>query len=1084
MNFAKIALDNKVTTLVLTVGMVVGGVITYQGLGRLEDPEFTIKDALVITPYPGATAEEVEEEVSDALERAVQKLSQLLELESKSERGLSTLTVTVQDRFDKHSLPQVWDELRRKIGDAQGDLPPGAGPSLVVDDFGDVYGIFIAIYGDGYSYQELEDYADFLRTEILLVPDVAKVDYFGLQPEGVYIELDRDRMAQLGISISTIVNELQQKNLVANAGGVWVGTDYLSIRPTGTTNSVEDFEFILLSGAGSERQIFLRDIATVRRDYLEPPRDLLRFDGIPAIGLGISTVADGNVVTMGELLKIRLQELEPMRPIGIEFGIIAMQSDAVVEAIDSFIISLAQAVIIVIVVLLFFMGLRSGLLIGFILFLTICATFIMMGAQGITLERISLGALIIALGMLVDNAIVVVDGMLIKMQAGIERRRAAIEVVQQTAMPLLGATMVAILAFAAIGTSQDKTGEYTRSLFQVILYSLSLSWLTAVTVTPLLGVMFLKVKPPKDGAEEKDPYGSAFYRGYKGFLRGAMRGKWITILVIIGIFYAALTGFGYVEDSFFPDSTRPQFMVDFWLPQGTHINDTSRQAREVEEYLMGLDNVTHVASVIGKGATRFLLTYAPEKANSGYVQFIVEVDDFTAINRLIPEIQTYLEGAYPHVIPNVFRFVNGPGEPGKIRARVMGPDRAELRRLATQIEAIFREDPYSIGVRIDWGARTKIVRPVLAEEQANINGITRPDVALALLQGFDGAPVGVYREGDDLLPIVLRAPDRERLDIASMQNLQIWSPGAQKMIPLRQVVSGFETAFEDDIIIRQDRRRTITVYADPREGNASVLLGRLRPRVEEEVELPDGYYLEWWGEIRDSAIAQESLAGSIPVFLTLMVLVVVALFNSVRQALVIWLTVPLALIGVTVGLLATGQPFGFMALLGFLSLSGMLIKNAIVLIDEINVQSGAGKDTFNAIVDSGASRLRPVAMAAATTILGMTPLFQDAFFVSMAVTISFGLGFATVLTMIVVPVLYAVFFNAKYVRPDAPIEPSTSGEMPPPPVEPSASGEMPAPSVEPSASGEVPAAPADPAATVEMPAEPAGEDPGTEEESG
>ncbi len=1020
MNLAKIALDNKVTTLVLTVMTVVGGMLTYQSLGRLEDPAFTIKDALVITPYPGATALEVEQEVTDRLEKAVQGLGQLSELESKSERGLSTLTVTVKDRFDAASLPQVWDELRRKIGDAQGDLPPGAGPSTVIDDFGDVYGIFVAIYGDGYSFQELEDYADFLRTEILLVPDVAKVDYFGLRPEAVYIELDRDRMAQLGIPASLIIGELRQKNVIANAGRVWVGTDFLSVRPTGTMSSVEDFEGILISGIGSESQIFLRDVASVRRDYIEPPRQLLRFDGIPAIGLGISTVADGNVVTMGALLRQRLAELEPMRPVGVEFGIIANQPDAVLEAIDSFIVSLGQAVVIVVVVLLFFMGLRTGLLIGFILFLTIAATFIMMGSQGVTLERISLGALIIALGMLVDNAIVVVDGMLIKMQAGVERRRAAIEVVQQTAFPLLGATMVAILAFAAIGTSQDSTGEYTRSLFQVILYSLSLSWLTAVTVTPLLGVMFLKVKPAKEGEEEKDPYGGAFYRGYKGFLTAAMRGKWITVLVVLGIFYASLAGFGYVENSFFPDSTRPQFMVDFWLPQGTHINDTTQQAAEIEEYIMGLDNVVHVASVIGQGATRFLLTYAPQQSNSGYVQFIVEVDDFTAMDRLIPQIQTDLEAAYPAAIPNLFRFVNGPGEPGKIRARIMGPDRGELRRLAGEVEAIFQQDPFSIGVRIDWGAPTKIVRPVLAEEQANVNGITRPDVALALLQGFEGAPVGIYREGDDLLPIVLRAPAPERLDIGSMQNLQIWSPGAQKSIPLRQVVSDFETSFEDDIIIRQDRRRTITVYADPRSGNASVLLARLRPLVEREVELPAGYYLEWWGEIRDSSKAQEALAGSLPTFVVIMILVVVALFNSVRQAMVIWLTVPLALIGVTIGLLVTGQPFGFMALLGFLSLSGMLIKNAIVLVDEINAQSASGKDTFTAVVDSGASRLRPVAMAAATTILGMAPLFADAFFVAMAVTIAFGLGFATILTMVVVPVLYAVFFRAQYIKPEEP----------------------------------------------------------------
>ncbi len=407
---------------------------------------------------------------------------------------------------------------------------------------------------------------------------------------------------------------------------------------------------------------------------------------------------------------------------------------------------------------------------------------------------------------------------------------------------------------------------------------------------------------------------------------------------------------------------------------------------------------------------RFLLSYAAEKVDSSYTQFLVDVDDYLAIDRLVPEVQTYLDATYPQATVVAFRFASGPGEPGKIRARLMGPETSVLRGLANQVEAVFRADPGTMGIRTDWRNQVKTVTPVIAEEQASLNGITRRDIALALRQGFEGAPVGLYREGDNLLPIILRAADAQRADIASIRNLQIWSPAAQTTIPIRQVVSGFDTIFTDDIIVRQDRRRTITVYADARTENSSTVFERLRPKVE-ALDLPAGYRLEWWGEYRNTAKAQSALAGSIPLFIVMMILVVVMLFNSLRLPLIIWLTVPLALIGVSAGLLLTGQPFGFMSLLGILSLSGMLIKNAIVLIDEINVQISEGKHPYNAILDSGAGRLRPVAMAAVTTIMGMIPLFADAFFVAMAVTISFGLGFATILTMVVVPLLYAIFFK-------------------------------------------------------------------------
>ena len=1007
MDIARFWIDNRVVTLVLTTVFLGGGIASFQGMSRLEDPEFTIKDALVITPYPGASAYEVEEEVSDAIEDAAQKLGQLKELESRSMRNLSTVTVTIQDKYDKDSLPQVWDELRRKVSDAQADLPPGAGPSLVVDDFGDVYGVFIGVYGDEYDYAELKKFTDYLRKELLLVDGVAKISTFGERVEAVFVSLQRDRMSQLGISPSAIIDELQQKNVVADAGHVQVGSEFISIVPSGEVQTVEQFERILIS-RGLDEQVLLGDVADVTRGYIDPPTNLLRNNGRAAIGLGISTVAGGNVVVMGEALAKRAREIESEFPLGIETAIVSLQSEAVTVAIRGFTSSLGQAVAIVIVVLIFFMGLRSSMLIGFVLLLTIMGSFIFLDPWGVALERISLGALIIALGMLVDNAIVVVDGVLVRQQRGMDTRDAAIDTVKQSAIPLLGATAIAILAFAAIGTSDDSTGEFCRSLYQVVLVSLSFSWVTAVTVTPLLCVMFLP--PPAKGAGEIDPYDTGFYRSYAGFLRGCIRNRGITAALVVTVFVASLWGFGFVKQSFFPPSTRPQFMVDLWQPQGTHFETTAAAAEAVSNQISEMEGVTGVTQLIGQGGLRFLLTYQPEKANPAYAQLLVDVADPKAMDVLMPRVEAEVAERHPDLAVTAFPFQLGPGSTGKIQARFSGDSPEVLRKLASQTSTTLHEDGNAKGIRTDWRQRTKVIRPIVAEQQANLNGITRPDIANAVLEGFEGRRIGVFRDGDLLLPIVLRASEALRNDVASLRNLQIWSPAAQVMIPLRQVVTGFETRFEDEIIIRRDRMRTVTVFADPIVGPASEVFARVRPEIE-ALELPQGYTLEWGGEYEDSANAQGPLLESLPMFVLLMIVITISLFNSLKQPLVIWLNVPLALIGVTLGLLSTGQPFGFMALLGFLSLIGMLIKNAIVLVDEINLQESEGKPLLEAIVGSGTSRLRPVAMAASTTALGMIPLLLDAFFVAMAVTIIGGLLVATVLTMVVLPVFYTLVFR-------------------------------------------------------------------------
>ncbi len=1006
MNLGQLAIRGKTIVLVFAVLLLVGGLLSYHRLGRLEDPEFTLKAAVIVTPYPGATAQEVEAEVSDEIERAVQALKQIDYVRSSSEPGLSVVRVTIKNNYDKATLPQVWDELRRKVTDAQRRLPPGAGPSVVNDDFGDVYGVFIGISGPEYSLAELRAFAQALQRELLLVEDVAKVELFAERTEAVYVEIPREKMAQFGVSPQTIAGIVRQRNLVADAGSVDVGPESVRFSPVGGVSGVRAFEDILLAGNGGAL-VRLGDIARVRREYLDPAQVHLRVDGEPAVGLAISTVPGGNVVDMGAALQKRVAELTYLRPVGVDFHLIAVQSEAVTAAIEAFIVNLVEAVAIVIVVLLVFMGLRSGLLIGAVLVLTICGTFILMDMAGIMLERISLGALVIALGMLVDNAIVVVDGTLAGLARGEKVEDATSGVVQQTAIPLLMATIIAILSFAAIGTSDDSTGEYTRSLYYVLLYSLGLSWVTAMTVTPVLCVLFLK--PPKAGGKDAGP-GMA-QRGFRRLLGVILRHRRLALLAVLSVFAAGVVGFGGVKQSFFPASTRPQFMIDLWLPRGTEIDETARQAEPIEAWLQEQDGVTQVTTVVGQGAPRFLLTYAPENSDSGYAQMLVTVDDYRTIDTLEPLVQAYLSEHVLSGTASTKRFQLGPGEGGKIQARLSGPDANVLRDLEQQAKEILLAEG-AVGVRGDWRERVKVLRPELAEQQARQNGLDLSDVAAALLSGFKGEQIGVYREGDDLLPVLLRAPRAEREDAGDALNKLVWSPVASRWIPLRQVVRDVKVEFVDDLVQRRDRMPTITVHADPKGELASALLARARPKIE-ALDFPVGYKVEWGGEYEGSRDAQAALVFSVALFGLLMVLTTIVLFNALRQPLVIWMSVPLVLVGVTVGLRLTDKAFDFMSMLGFLSLVGMAIKNAIVLIDEADTQIAAGKPRFTALIQATTSRVRPVTMAALTTMLGMLPLFTDAFFVSMAVTIVFGLGFATLFTLLVVPLLYAAVFRVR-----------------------------------------------------------------------
>ncbi len=1045
MNIAEFAIKKNVITWTLTVVMLFLGYFAYKGLPRLEDPEFAIKEAVILTPYPGASPEEVQEEVTEVIEKACQEMGQLKRVESYSSRGMSLVHVYIKDKYRKNDLPQVWDELRRRMADHQGELPPGAGPITVNDAFGDVFGVYFALVGDGYTFAELKEVADLLQRELLVVKDVKKVELFGVRPEAVYVQMSRSKMAALGITRQQIFDALRAKNLAVDSGRIRFGTQYLAINPTGEFKSEKDFGNLFIASKKG-RLIYLKDVATIKRGYVEPPSKILRVNGKEGIGIAISTVLGGNAVTMGNAVLKRLEELKGQIPIGMDLVEIAMQSKSVTKAVNGFVTNLLESVAIVIVVLAVFMGVRSGIIIGFILILTIAATFVVMGYYHITLERISLGALIIALGMLVDNAIVVVDGMKVKMQQGMDGLQAAKEVVGQNAMPLLAATAVAIMAFASIGGMSNSTGEYCQSLYYVILISLSLSWLTAVTTTPLVTKQFVLGKKDKGSGGGEEAYGGRFYAIYRNLLRLAIGHRWVTIGIVVGLFALSVFGFGFVKQLFFPASTRPQFMVECFFREGIHIDETARQVKKIEKYLMKQEGVTQVASAIGGGHPRFLLTYGvPVEAANQYSSILVSVDDYKKIDEMQPRFQKDLESMFPDAVINVKKFNLGPANGGKIQLRIYGDDPEELRALAHKAVKIMRQENAK-AVRTEWGEKVKVPVPIIAEDRAMALGITRPMVAQAIEANFSGKTVGVYREGVNLLPIIARAPEKERDAIEDLSEIQLFSPMAGKYVPILQVLNGIETRWENARVSRWHRRQMIKIHADPRQELPAELMARVKPRIEQAMGVDlsayrgkplekgekwtastipikyddiiplkgrPGYSIAWGGELEDSSDSQKQLAANIPIYFGMMVLIVICMFNAFRQPLIIWLTVPLALIGVTAGLLLLRQPFGFMALLGLMSLSGMLIKNALVLIDQIDINVRSGMKGMEAIIESGVSRMQPVMMAALTTMMGMIPLFKDAFFVSMAVTIVFGLGFATVLTLVFVPVLYATFFKIR-----------------------------------------------------------------------
>lgn len=1015
MNIAEYSIKNKVISWLFIVILAIGGVTSFLELGRLEDPAFTIKDAMIVATYPGATSKEVEEELTYPLEKEIRKLPYIDRITSTSSNGMSQIMVSMKMDYGPDELPQIWDEMRRKINDLQPTLPQGVQSLQIIDDFGDVYGVMLMLTGDDYDYVELKRYADHLRREIELVDGVGKVDIAGDQQEMLFVEISLDRLASLNLDMNVVSGLLNQQNNVVSAGEVMVNGESLVIRPSGTLNTVQALENLIIHGRDTGNLIRLKDVATITRSIQEKPGNMILFNGKKAINIGISFASGVNVVEVGERLNAELSSLESIKPAGLDMSYFYNQAQEVDDSVKAFVISLAEAVAIVIIVLLFTMGLRSGVIIGVVLLLTVFGTFILMNYNNIELHRISLGALIIALGMLVDNAIVVVEGILVGLKKGRTKVQAAVDIVKQTQWPLLGATVIAITAFAPIGLSQDATGEFMGSLFWVLCFSLFLSWVTAITLTPFLADLLLKEEEKDTNGEDEDPYKGWLFVVFGALLKFSLRFRWMTVAAMVALLVGAVIAFGNVKQQFFPPSNTPMFYVDMWMPEGTDIRQTIKQAEKVESYIRQQDDIDFVSVSIGQGLQRFALTYQPEKSYEAYAQFQVRTTDRDNMFKLLHKLDDNLAKTFDEPTFQFKLMEFGPSPASKIEARITGPDPKVLRELAVQVEDILHTDPGARNIRHDWRERTKELVPVFNESKARRLGISKEDLSSTLQMAFGGSTFGVLRDGTHTLPIMMRLPEAERVDFESLQNVKIWSPSLQTYIPVDQIIDGVELDWSEPLIQRRDRKRTLTVLADHdvlSDDTAASLFARVQPKVM-ALHIPEGYEITWGGEYESSKDAQEGLFGSLPMGYLLMFIITILLFNSIKKPLVIWFTVPLSIIGVAFGLLTTNMPFSFTAFLGLLSLSRMILKNGIVLLDQINLELESGKDPYLAIVDSAISRVRPVSMAALTTILGMIPLVFDAFFGSMAITIMTGLGFATVLTLIVVPVMFAILFRIK-----------------------------------------------------------------------
>ena len=1008
MKLVKYFLSKKPVTILLLVLVLAGGLLAYVKMGKLEDAPFTIKQALVLTPYPGASPSEVQSQVTDVLEESIQALGELYYLKTENRAGLSKITVYVKKETRADEMQQLWDKLRRKVSDVQSKLPEGAGPSVVNDDFGDVLGVFYGLTGSGHSYRELEDEAKLIKNEILKVKDVAKVEIYGTQTPTIDISVSPSVMARSGITMADIARAFEAQNKVVDAGGIDVGSNRLRIESTGNFYSLDDIRNLTIVSRTGEH-FRLADITRIEESYQTPASNLMHINGQPAVGIAISTVPTGNVVDMAAAVKESLQQMSGSMPEGFELVTLYDQGYESAVANQGFILNLIISVLTVVAILLFFIGFKNGLLIGSGLVFSIFATLIVMLCTDIALQRMSLAAIIIAMGMLVDNAIVVSDSALVNMQRGMRKRVAIMRACSSTALPLLAATVIAILTFLPIYFSPHITGELLSSLVIVIGVSLMFSWVFALTQTPFFIQEF--VRRPRPEELKSALFDGKYYNMFRRSLHWVIKHRYATIACMVLLLVLSAWSFKFIPKVFVPALDKQYFTVDVWLPEGSNIDETGKLAEEMAAYIRTHGEAEMVSTFIGRTPPRYYLSNVAFGPQSNYTQLLVKCHTSEESRRLNAALQDSIRLKFPGPLIKVNKFELSPLTEAVIEARFLGPDPAVLDSLVGQAIEIMRRNPKVADARNEWGNMALMLRPVYDPVKAGELGITKAQMMQSVKSISDGVPVGIYRDNEKKVPVLLKSEGYDITDAASLGNFSVWN--GERSAPLSQVTERIETTWEFPQMRTYNRQLSMAAMCGVKPGHTMAEVhGEIRSEIE-AMPLPPGYTFFWDSQYKDQGEAMEAIAKYFPLAFLMLIVILVALFGNFRQPIIILCILPLSLIGVAVGMLLTGFDFGFFPIAGWLGLLGMIIKNVIVLIDEINIQRREGVPAYTAVIESTVSRTRPVLMAATTTILGMVPLLFDIAFGGMAATFIFGLTFATLLTLFVTPALYILFYRIK-----------------------------------------------------------------------
>ncbi|MCE9791798.1 efflux RND transporter permease subunit [Shewanella indica] len=1006
MNLSTFALRQKTFVIFFTILGMIAGIYSYFDLGKLEDPSFTVKSAVIVTLYPGADAKEVEQLVTDKVETKLEEMESLWKLRSLSRPGSSMIFVDLKEKVNSDELPQQWDLLRRKVEDVKLELPMQAQISIVQDEFSEVYGMLFAVYGDNMNMAEMKDHARELQRRIKAVDGVKKVQLHGIHEQVVNIRISEERLSETGLTMLQLIDQLQSQNMPVTAGDFDLGIENLRVEQGGSFQTVDDIRNVSIqTGINGLNSAVIRlgDIADITMDYQDPATTLSRFNGQQAVTLAVSPVNGINVVSIGDTLKQVLADYQAELPAGAGIGVIAYQPEEVQKSVNNFISNLIESIVIVVVVLLIFMGWRSASIVGASLLLTILFTLVYMNLTNVDLQRVSLGSFILALGMLVDNAIVIVDLFQAKIKQGIERTQAVIDSIKEMAVPLLAATVIAAMGTAPVLLSQTDSAEFSLSIVQVLCSSLLLSWVIAMIVTPLMCWFFLGTAVDEDKAKAPSRYWLMYENAVDWVVENPKR----TLLYVVPLLVGTLLAAPLLKVNFMPSSDRAIVFLDYWLPNGGRIEQTSADMRKVEAWLLQQPEVESISSSVGESAPRFSVTVEPEPLDSSYGQILINTRNYEDIEPLVSRGDAWLKAQFPYAEPRFRDLKLATKDKYSIEARFIGPDPEVLHRLADEAKAVMVSHPNLKYVRDDWRQESKVMTPMVDLHAARLAGVTRTDIANAINRVTEGSQVGTMRHGDDLIPIKLRSANAT---LEHFENIPVRSLLGTHSVPMGQVVESIEIKGEESMIWRRNRLPAITVQAGVSGDTASNVRQQIAAEIE-AIALPAGYKMEWGGEYYDEQRSIDDLLEQNPKATLLMLIILVAMFNAFRQPLIIMITLPLASIGIVWSLLLLDKPFGFMAIVGMICLSGMIIKNGIVLMDQIELERRNGSGIAEAIKAATLNRTMAISMAALTTALGMIPLLTDRLFDQMAATIIGGLTAASVLSLFVMPALYRLFYH-------------------------------------------------------------------------